>query len=431
MSQHDLIIDDGKGGPVREDIQGALKALASCFAFKTPPPVTYPGMLWLDTSVPPNGQLRMRDQANLNWIAVVGFPVKATSAEAIAGVEDTKYITPKGLADRRAAVPTPPMDYRNRIVNPAMQISQENDVAAGTANGYYPADGWRASTSLTTGAYSIARVLSRTPRGSLHRLRFTVTTVQAAIGTSYILIAHHFEGLRCADFGWGTASAKAAVLRFGFKGPAGTFNIAIRSAANNRAFIKSFVVSAAQANTDIEVTIPVPKTTTGTWATDNTQAFQLYFVLASGYQVGVEGWQDGAFVTAPTTSNGMAALNTFELFDVGLYLDPAATGVPPPWEMPDPWVEMRTCQRYYCAAVMTNWAGSAIITTTYYTTGYPPCEMRVNPTGAGINGGTPPTFAATAGTFAALSPKTIREVRTSTAAGRGYYLTYWDLSARV
>jgi hypothetical protein len=31
---------------------------------------------------------------------------------------------------------------RNRIVNPAMQISQENGNAVGSTNSYYPADQW-------------------------------------------------------------------------------------------------------------------------------------------------------------------------------------------------------------------------------------------------------------------------------------------------
>jgi hypothetical protein len=39
--------------------------------------------------------------------------------------------------------------------------------------------------------------------------------------------------------------------------------------------------------------------------------------------------------------------NTFELFDVGLYLDPNATGVPPPWQMPDEAEELAACQRYW------------------------------------------------------------------------------------
>ena len=40
--------------------------------------------------------------------------------------------------------------------------------------------------------------------------------------------------------------------------------------------------------------------------------------------------------------------NVFELFDVGLYLDPHNTGIAPPWQMPDEAEELRACQRYYC-----------------------------------------------------------------------------------
>ena len=41
-------------------------------------------------------------------------------------------------------------------------------------------------------------------------------------------------------------------------------------------------------------------------------------------------------------TNGMAgAGNVFELFDVGLYLDPDNTGLPPKWQMPDEAEELR------------------------------------------------------------------------------------------
>ena len=42
-----------------------------------------------------------------------------------------------------------------------------------------------------------------------------------------------------------------------------------------------------------------------------------------------------------------ATNNTFELFDVGLYLDADSVGVPPKWELPAYDDELERCQRYY------------------------------------------------------------------------------------
>lgn len=71
MSQHDMVIDNGPGLSVRTDMNAAIQALASVSAGPIEPTTMYPGQLWLDTSVAPNGQLRQRNQANTAWVAPV------------------------------------------------------------------------------------------------------------------------------------------------------------------------------------------------------------------------------------------------------------------------------------------------------------------------------------------------------------------------
>ena len=71
-------------------------------------------------------------------------------------------------------------ETRNRIVNPAMQISQENGNTASTASGFYPADQW-ASSVVGTAAFQSQRVQVTTPNGSMNRLRFTVNTVDTSL----------------------------------------------------------------------------------------------------------------------------------------------------------------------------------------------------------------------------------------------------------
>lgn len=69
MAQHDMVIDDGPGLAVRTDINAAVAALVSLSAGPIEPATTFAGMLWLDTSVAPNGQVNMRNQANTGWVA--------------------------------------------------------------------------------------------------------------------------------------------------------------------------------------------------------------------------------------------------------------------------------------------------------------------------------------------------------------------------
>lgn len=72
MSQHDLVLDNNPGATFRADANAALEALGTCSSGTTEPYLMRPGMLWLDTSVLPDGQLRMRNQANSGWVAIPG-----------------------------------------------------------------------------------------------------------------------------------------------------------------------------------------------------------------------------------------------------------------------------------------------------------------------------------------------------------------------
>jgi hypothetical protein len=278
---------------------------------------------------------------------------------------------------------------RNRIVNGAMQVSQENGNTVGTTNGFYPADQWTVIFG-TTGVINVQRVQIVTPNGSVNRLRVAVPTADASLAAGEILlIQQYIEGLRIADFRYGTASARQSILRFGFKGPAGTYAASIVNLTDARSYIALFTISAGQANTDTEQTLVIPGDTTGSWASDVSIGFRFRITLAAGTSFnGAAGWQAGNFISTSSVTNGMAtAGNTFELFDVGLYLDAANTGVAPRWETPDEAEELEACYRYYlkqAAIVQTsvNWCSNTL-----------PATMRVNPAvtggGAGFTVGAP------------------------------------------
>ena len=107
---------------------------------------------------------------------------------------------------------------RNRIVNPAMQISQENGNTVGTTNGFYPADQWTVVFG-TTGVINIQRVQVMTPNGSTNRLRVAVPTADALLAAGEVLlIQQNIEGVRIVDFKYGSASARQGILRFGLQG---------------------------------------------------------------------------------------------------------------------------------------------------------------------------------------------------------------------
>lgn len=253
---------------------------------------------------------------------------------------------------------------RNRIVNGDMRVSQENGTTAGATNGYYPVDQWAQYFVTSAGTLTVAQVASVTPAGSPKRLRGTVTVADAALAAGeYWTLTQNLEGSNVADFQYGSASAKAGVLRFGFKGPAGTYAARVGNSAANRSFVALFTITAGQANTDTVQTIAITGDTTGTWLTaDGVIGMTLEIVLAAGATFqGVAGWQAGLMLGTSGVSNGMATGSAvFEMFDVGLKLDPDATGVYGAYEVGEVDAVYRS-ERYFATEQGATYYASGVI----------------------------------------------------------------------
>jgi len=164
----------------------------------------------------------------------VGNTTVNTSSVAIGNSTVNTAITSTGITQNGLNFRVP----KNYIVNPGMRISQENGTSSGTTSGYYPADQWVFGHGQD-GTLTTQQVTSATPGGSENRIRMTVTSADTSIGSGqYAVFQHNIEGLRTADLQWGTANATDVVLRFGFKGPAGTYAVAIRNQDYNRSFVR-------------------------------------------------------------------------------------------------------------------------------------------------------------------------------------------------
>lgn len=217
------------------------------------------------------------------------------------------------------------------VVNGDFQNSQENVNNAGTANGYFGADQWATYRVTDAGVITTQRVAARTPAGGFYRYRVTITTPDASLGAGeYLTITQPLEGSNVQSFLYGTVIASAGVLRFGFRGPAGTYAVRVGNSAANRSFVALFTISGGLANIDTVQTISIPGDTVGTWLTsDSVVGMTLDIVLACGSTFqGATGWQGGNILGTSAVSNGMGSGGAiFELFDVGLKLDPASTGV--------------------------------------------------------------------------------------------------------
>jgi hypothetical protein len=287
--------------------------------------------------------------------------VRHDAVQSLTGGQQTQARTNIGainqaFADARYLGDT----YRNRIVNPAMQISQERgtalvDVTTGAA---YTVDQWLAALSTTPGGTLRAQqVASATPGGSPFRLRFTAQAADASIAAGDIYtIVQYVEGQMIADARFGTASARQIVIRLGVRSSlAGTFGVRITNSAFNRTYVTTITIAGGEINTDLLRTVVIPGDTAGTWLTDTGVGLSLQITLASGttFQGTAGSWQAGNFTTTSGQTNFMGTASaTFELFDVGLYVSALAIGVAPSWELPAWDADLRACSRYY--QVLTN-----------------------------------------------------------------------------
>ena len=129
----------------------------------------------------------------------------------------------------------------------------------------------------------------------------------------------------------------------------------MRNGAGDRAYPVNFTVSAGQANTDTEQVFVIPGDTAGVWPADTTKAMSFFIVLQCGTtrQGTANAWNALSALGTAANTNGMGTNgNIFEIWDCGLYLDPLATGIAPPWTMPDEAEELAACQRYYQPLMM-------------------------------------------------------------------------------
>lgn len=327
---------------------------------QTPPASPVSGQLWWESD---SGNLFIwYDDASADtgqWVQISGsvtgqaaaafdFPATPTLNQIYAPVGGPSYtwngtawlFTPIASAATQSTA-------RNRVTNPAMQISQENGSTYGaiTSVNYYFADQWAASSTIATaGATRNPNAIS-----GAFRLDTAVTTAKPALAAGDVWqVFTDIEGTGIADFLWGTVSAKQVILRFScYATIGGTFGASLRNITGDRSYLASFTLATATWTT---VTLVIPGDTAGTWHTGAGHGVRIVFGLAAGttYGNGVAGWQAGNKIQITGSSNLAATANAgFTLSDVGLYLDDQLTGVPPRWGVPDPADELRACQRYY------------------------------------------------------------------------------------
>lgn len=215
-------------------------------------------------------------------------------------------------------------NYRNRIINGAMNVNQINGTTAvtPTAN-WYVSDQW--ISGITQASKLTFQQVVDAPSGFKYSTKITVASQYAPLATDAFAIYQPVEGQNIIDFKLGTAGAVKLSTNNWIKGSvAGTYTVSIRNGAFDRSYVGTINVTTSW--TKVEITLVGD--TSGVWATDNTRGLSWALDLGSGsnYNTTEGTWQAGNFLRTAGSVTFVNQVAGSTLNITGVQLEKVPTG---------------------------------------------------------------------------------------------------------
>jgi hypothetical protein len=270
------------------------------------------------------------------------------------------------------------MGFKNRIINGAMVIDQRNAGASVTvsSDNSLTLDRWKSRCESTLfSSYSVQQS-STTPAGFVNSLLVTSLTAASIGATAFASQEQRIEGLNMTDFGWGSASAVPITVSFWVRSSlTGIFGGYIQNSAQNRAYVFTYTVNAA--NTWEQKSVTISGDTSGTWLTTNGIGLRVGWNLGTGTTFsGTAGsWGSTNYYSA-TGSINLLATNGATFYITGVQLEKGSTATS--FDYRPYGTELSLCQRYFYNLVAA--AGVAASTTKVELYYQHPVPMRAAPT---------------------------------------------------
>ena len=237
------------------------------------------------------------------------------------------------------------LGFRNLLINGDFRIDQRNAGASFTStNGLYGLDRW--VYGATQASKTTTQRITSTIPGFVHSMRVTSTSAYTPVSNDEIEWFQRIEASQIAQLGWGTASAKPAVLSFWVKSSiTGTFGGSIVDGGLTYSFPFSYTVNAANTAEYKRITVTPPPA--GTWTSTGVGiGMHLFFSLgAAGTSLGTAGAWTSGFKNGATGQTNLVATNGATLEITGVQLE--ANVQPTPFEHRPIGTELALCQRYY------------------------------------------------------------------------------------
>jgi hypothetical protein len=230
-----------------------------------------------------------------------------------------------------------------------MRIDQRNAGAqlSNTTSSQYNIDRWN-TFNTQTGKFTVQQNAGSVtpPAGFTNYLGITSNAYTMGSG-DYFGVAQLIEGYNFADLNWGSANAKTVTVSFWVRSSlTGTFSVGFQNAG---VLFTNYTYTINSANTWEYKTITVVPPTTGTWATTNTVALQLYWSLGGGstYVGGTVGTfaSTTPFYIQPAGCTNIIGTNGTTFYITGVQLEKGSTASA--FEQLHYGHILTLCQRYY------------------------------------------------------------------------------------
>ena len=271
---------------------------------------------------------------------------------------------------------------KNRIINGAMMIDQRNAGASvtNTTSVLYTVD--RFGIVGSQASKFTAQQSTIAPTGFINSLAITSSSAYTVGASEDFTVRQPIEGLNVADLGWGTASASPVTLSFWVRSSlTGTFGGSISNSAQDRFYVFSYTISAA--NTWEYKTITIAGDTTGTWLTTNGIGIRLFWSLGAGSTVsGTAGSWGTTFFRSATGATSVVGTNGATFYITGVQLEKGSTATS--FDYRPYGTELALCQRYYYRAITGTLFNQLAFcnvrtTTSHYAFMQLPVTLRANP----------------------------------------------------
>jgi hypothetical protein len=352
MSQNDFNIANQGFPSFRSDLNSALQALASNSSGSTEPATTYANQFWYDDA---NNLLKMRDEANANWItlgtldqiaktfsvpALTGVTASAAELNVVDGANTT-------LAPAILANPKNYIDPENRIINGAFDFWQRG--TSFTASGY-GADRWVNSRNGGTVTMSRQSFTLGDTLGTNSPTFFLRQTVSGQSTSSQLaLVSQRIEGVRSyagqtiTILGWARRSSGSGNMALNVEQAFGT-----GGSPSSGVFGTGKTVTLTSSFAPFALTFSVPSISGKTLGTNGDDYLALNIWTSAG-----------STLNARTNSLGLQTIGV-DLWGVHIKVGTHTTAATDLYKQPELGPELARCQRYYETLAFTAAFGNIV-----------------------------------------------------------------------